>query len=289
MELHENPGITLNSEQGVELAQKIEAKSYKLYDLLQQKDKLIKYLSEEREGCAQVYEAAYGKRSVACIIGIEEIPMTEEKELYVELLPTDGTQNMDAFGTCWFNIDDILSQEQTEKISKDVEDTALEYLLDEENCRVPYLLGPDAVIVGVLRLQLDKSRWEAFKLPTYYVEEFAKASGYLDIQEFISSIPMKRAWDMIEEADRKCYLLPVGPDNDCVYHISWKNESVAEEIDDLTDEDFYDAMMCLAQRHDIPYSEPEKFAEWLGNVLGGIKGRLCEGDDEALSEATRKF
>lgn len=58
------------------------------------------------------------------------------------------------------------------------------------------------------------------------------------------------------------------------YHLKQENDDLAMQLFLLSDDDFYDTMMCLAQLMDISWQDVNKFTEKLRIILTEIQYTL---------------
>jgi len=82
-------------------------------------------------------------------------------------------------------------------------------------------------------------------------------------------------------------------DKDVTYHISVFNEEMADKINELNDDDFYDVMMCLAQKfgNGTSYLDVNGFCEKLKGALNEIQFNLINANDgvENFLDSTKCF
>lgn len=149
-----------------------------------------------------------------------------------------------------------------------------------------YVLGYDWVELstyGAYDERTDEQEERLFCVPRKWAEDWLSAYDGRKIKKFLEEYTWDDAEQMYESAERMGQLLPINID-DPIYNIKQENKEHAREINELSDTDFYDLMMNLAQMLGIAYIDVNGFCDKLRSILYEIQNSILEDYNGSVEE-----
>lgn len=156
-----------------------------------------------------------------------------------------------------------------------------------------YVLGCDTVELstyGAYDARTDNQESKFFCVPLDWAKDWVNAYDGRKFNQFLDEYTWDDTEYMYADAKRLGQLLPNSSDaenNKAYYYMSESNKELADEINELSDESFYDVFMIMAQYFGISYLNVEGFCNKLRSILYEIQTSLVneyEGDDEKFIE-----